>query len=425
MKIKRFFAADMRSAIRQVRDAQGPDAVILSTRSVEGGIEIISAIDFDENLVAEIAAREPQQEPSPAPPEPLQDTPELFESWDDDEDIALDADAVADEEEAPARDGESGNIVWTQDPAISQLQRELKNVKTLLQDQLSQLAWNDFSRREPLRAQLLGRLLKLGLDVSLARRIAHGVNQFDNPDKAWREALLMLVRTLRTGDNELLDHGGVVALVGATGVGKTTTAAKIAARYAMHHGPSQVALVTTDAYRIGAQKQLLTYGRILNVPVHVVTNEDDMTETLSRLHDRGLVLIDTAGMSQRDLRLSDQFSRLRCLGDVQPYLVASANTQRAVLDDVVRAFEGIRLTGCILTKVDEAVSLGDALSVMIRYELPVAYVTDGQQVPEDLHEARSHRLVSAAVALARRFSNSSQGEGSLAAVNSKGGVGHA
>src|SRR5699024_3004629 len=139
-----------------------------------------------------------------------------------------------------------------------------------LQDQLSQLAWNDFSRREPLRAQLLGRLLKLGLAPPLAREIAASINQFSDPDGAWREALLTLIERLPVSGDAVLDHGGVVALVGPTGVGKTTTVAKLAARYALRHGPQQVALITTDAYRVGAQKQLLTYGRILDAPVHVV-----------------------------------------------------------------------------------------------------------------------------------------------------------
>lgn len=406
MKIKRFFAADMRQAIRQVREAQGPDAVILSSRSVEGGIEIISAIDFDQDLVAEMAAQpdmvRKQCAPSARAAAAVSGDAVPDDRGEDEDAVASDLFGGAEVESTPDPAPQAG-IVWAQDPAISELQRELRQMKCLLQDQLSQLAWNDFSRREPLRAQLLGRLLKLGLAPTLARELAGKVNQFDEPDSAWREALLMLVESLRVTGDEVLDHGGVVALVGATGVGKTTTVAKLAARYALRHGPRQVALVTTDAYRVGAQKQLLTYGRILDAPVHVAANDQELIELVGSLASRGLVLIDTAGMSQRDLRLSKQFSRLSRIADVRSYLVASANTQRAVLDDVVRAFDRTRLAGCIVTKLDEAVSLGGVLSVAIRHDLPLAYMADGQQVPEDLHPARAHRLISRAVAMARRY----------------------
>lgn len=427
MKIKRFFATDMRGAIRQVRDEQGADAVILSTRSVEGGIEIISAIDFDETLVTKMA-----EGPGLAPVR-NEATPGGFAlAGQGDHIVAADAPQAGEssgdmqarahvEREAPAG---REQVVWTQDPAITEMQRELKNMKALLQDQLSQLAWNDFSRREPLRARLLTRLGKLGLEPELAREIAHAVNQFDDTDRAWQEAQERLVRRLRVGTDELLAHGGIIALVGATGVGKTTTVAKIAARYALRHGPSQVALVTTDAYRVGAQKQLLAYGRLLDVPVHVVSDSDELNATLARLRDRGLVLIDTAGMSQRDLRLSEQFTRLACLGGVQSYLVASANTQRPVLDDIVRTFGAARLAGCIVTKTDEAVSLGDVLSVMIRHELPIAYVADGQQVPEDLHVMPAHDLVGSAVALARRYADAGY-EQLLATADGSGGWHHA
>ncbi len=394
MKIKRFFAVDMRQAIRQVREAQGPDAVILSSRSVDGGIEIISAIDFDQDLVAEMAAQ-----PADLVSERTPRMPTGLVAGEGERDEAPEPFPADPAPEPPPRP----EVVWAQDPAISELQRELKQMKDLLQDQLSQLAWNDFSRREPLRAQLLGRLLKLGLAPPLAREIAASINQFSDPDGAWREALLTLIERLPVSGDAVLNHGGVVALVGPTGVGKTTTVAKLAARYALRHGPQQVALITTDAYRVGAQKQLLTYGRILDAPVHVVAGDRDLADAVRALADRGLVLIDTAGMSQRDLRLSEQFARLSAVAEVRSYLVASANTQHAVLEDVVRAFDRSRLAGCIVTKIDEAVSLGAALSVAVRHDLPLAYVADGQQVPEDLHPARAHHLVSRAVALARRY----------------------
>jgi flagellar biosynthesis protein FlhF len=182
-------------------------------------------------------------------------------------------------------------------------------------------------------------------------------------------------------------QGGVVALVGPTGVGKTTSVAKIAARYAMRHGYDQVALVTTDSYRIAAHEQLRTYARILGVPVRVANDADELRTTLDNLADRSLVLIDTAGMSQRDRRLAEQFHTLVTgAPTVQTYAVLAANTQPGGLDETVHAFRGAELDGCVLTKIDESTSLGPALSTIIEQSLPLAFLSDGQRVPEDLHD---------------------------------------
>ncbi len=200
----------------------------------------------------------------------------------------------------------------------------------------------------------------------------------------------------------------IVALVGATGVGKTTTVAKLAARYMLRHGANRVALVTTDSFRIGAHQQLRTYGKILGLPVYIANDADELRTTLEGLRDKDLVLIDTAGMSQRDLRLNEQFELLRqssrqLSSQIQSYAVLSTTTQRVALDETLRALEQVELSGCILTKTDETVALGEALSVVRRHRLPVAYVCDGQRVPEDIHPARAAKLVSQAVALMRRY----------------------
>ena len=196
------------------------------------------------------------------------------------------------------------------------------------------------------------------------------------------------------GDDEVLQQGGVIALVGPTGVGKTTTAAKLAARYALRNGTSRVALVTTDAFRIGAQEQLRAFGSLIGVPVYAVNEISELHQTLEMLQDKALVIIDTAGLSQRDMQLLEQLAALRT-GEIQidPYLVVSATTQQQALDETVAVFNRIELKGAILSKLDEGGALGAAISVLLRHQLPLLYLGDGQRVPEDLQVARGRDLV--------------------------------
>jgi flagellar biosynthesis protein FlhF len=402
MKIKRFFAPDMRQAIRLVREEHGPDAVILSTRRAEGGIEIISAIDFDQEAVHAMAGGEPA--PAPAPYEfSLDDENEApageTAGWDDVPSNL--AELTARREPTAVAPAVDKQVVWSQDPAIVAMRQEIESMRGLLQDQLSQLAWGDYTRKHPLQAQLLRRLSRLGLATRLARAIAESFASVKDGEKAWQLALQHLVRQIPVTDDNLLSHGGVMALVGPTGVGKTTTIAKLAARFVQRHGRNHVALVSTDSYRIGAQKQLMTFGQILGVETHSVSSPEELDGVLRRLMDKKLVLIDTAGMSQRDVRLAQQFGSLAANPLIRTYLVMSANTERAVMEETVSAFQKVHIDGCIITKVDEAVTLGASLSVAIGAKLPIAYVSDGQRVPEDLHPARADRLVKRAVNLTK------------------------
>jgi flagellar biosynthesis protein FlhF len=393
VKIKRYFASDMRQAMRQVRDEQGPDAVILSSRRVEGGVEVVSAVDFDERLVSEMAG---------AAPEPAAPSAFAVEAGVPQEELDWLEESLRPEPELAAAAVEpKREVVWTQDPAIVEMQREMKQMRDLLQDQLSQLAWADLARRQPARAQLIRRLRRLGLATAHAQRLAAQVGDIGDGEIAWQQSLKLLTRQLACRQDDLLERGGTVALVGPTGVGKTTTAAKLAARFAMRHGRREVALVSADAYRIGAHKQLLTFGQLIGVEVHAAETRPQLQQLLQGLRDRKLVLIDTAGMSQRDMRLGEQFGALDALAGLQLYLVTSVTAQRGVLDEVVRAFTRQRVNGCVLTKIDEAAGLGDALSVAIQHRLPLSYMSDGQRVPEDLHPARAERLIARAVALGK------------------------
>lgn len=423
MKIRRYFAADMRQAIRRVREEQGPDAVILSNRKVDGGVEIVAAVDYDEGLVEKMAAEQrAAATQTTAPPQPAFEEPEEPEG-------PLPAEPAqmppAPEPAAAEPAAEPPQVEWTQDPALTAMREEIKTLRGMLEGQLSGLAWSETVRRHPLQANLLERLLRLGLSPAMCQELTGQVKYSNDGEHNWRQALGMLARRLSVTDDDILTHGGVVALVGPTGVGKTTTVAKLAARYTLRHGRNRVALVTTDSYRIGAHQQLKTYGRILGVPVHVANDADELRHTLETLQDKQLVLIDTAGMSQRDMRLSEQFAVLRGGGgQVRSYVVLSATTQRASLDETVRAFRHVEPAGCILTKVDETTGLGEALSVVAGQKLPVAYIGDGQRVPEDMHPARANSLVNRGVSLMNRHAEQPSEEAMAFAFGTTTGAVH-
>jgi len=369
MKIKRFFAPDIRQAIRRVRETLGPDAVILSNKSVEGGIELVAAIDYDE---AAFAAAQPR------PEKPVDTAP---------------ADAAAAEDQ-PQLAPRAPRVEWSQDPAIVEMRREMQTLRRLMENELGGLAWRDLGQRRPESRELLRRLLDLGLPGAMARGLSERLGDESDLEQLWRKALYLLAHGLQAAEADLLDAGGVVAIVGPTGVGKTTTIAKLAARFVMRHGARHLALVSTDDFRIGAREQLHTYGRILNVPVKSAGSLDELEATLNGLTDRRLVLIDTAGMGPRDLRLQEQLAMLR-VGDrpVRRFLALAANTERT---RAVKAFCQVAPDACVLTKLDEAGRLGGLIATLIAHRLPAAYVTDGQRVPEDLHLARPHTLVTRA-----------------------------
>jgi flagellar biosynthesis protein FlhF len=431
MKIKRFYAATMREAIRMVREEQGPDAVILSNQTTPEGIEVVAAVDYDASLIQQVGKRPPPAAPAGPDAGPAGDEREtLLPRLDSPQNrpaapaapasqaARLAASAAASAAASSQRRREPPESLLAAVPPagarpqantvdaagnLLDLQREIAAMRAMIEQQVAGQLWGDMQKYRPSQAAALRALAELGIEPPLAREIAEQVPNGVPLDRARFLPLGLLGRRIPHDATDPVLEGGVIALVGPTGVGKTTTIAKLAARYAAEHGTRDLALVTTDGYRVGAQEQLFIYGRLLGAPVYTVSQADPLPAILKRLSDRKLVLIDTAGVSQRDRQLSEEIQRLAAIGPtLKSYLVLATNAQPASQEEAVDRFGKLPLAGCILTKLDEADRTGGSLSIAIRRQLPVAYYADGQRVPEDLHPARSDRLVLRAMQLARR-----------------------
>jgi flagellar biosynthesis protein FlhF len=461
MNVKRFFGETARDCLRQVKEALGPDAVVVSNKAVPGGVEIMAMsaaglAALSQPPAARQAAAATAAAPSPIPA--MRHTPAaVVTAHDDDYTVSLSAQArqqpafrpwqppahdaspartqaaepsprplaevqrprrlapnlapggapnlapkpapkptpVPSQEQVTsalrsvldeARDAQAGSDAETTQQ-INHLMDEMHSIKALLEQQLAGFAWGEMARNAPARAQLFGEMLDAGFSGQLSRRVTQDMPAELSPEagRKWLQAALN--RRLRTLSNEddLIERGGVYALVGPTGVGKTTTTAKLAARCVVRHGAGKLALLTTDGYRIGAHEQLRIYGRILGVPVHVVRDGEDLRHTLADLRDKHMIIIDTVGMSQRDRMVAEQAAMLVRAGEVRRLLLLNATSRGDTLDDVIRAYAGEDLAGCILTKVDETVSLAPALDAVVRHGLLLAYIANGQRVPEDMH----------------------------------------
>jgi flagellar biosynthesis protein FlhF len=411
MKIKHYRATDMRQALRMVREAQGPDAVILSSKRLEGGgVEVVAAVDFDAEVTPEESyTRAPQNLPREERIEeryarterPAARAANEVPRWErSDEGYGR-----AERPSAPATRAVESDAAWSTAALQSSadMNEELRTLRQMLETQLATLAWNDLSRRSPLQVELLKQLTVLGLAHDLAGELVAQLPSKLELAEAHRLSLAMLARRIEVVEERWIEQGGVIALVGPTGVGKTTLIAKLAARWVMRHGPRSLAVISADSVRIGAQEQIQTLGRLLGAPAYAIEGASELPELLDHLADRRLILIDTAGLSQRDTRLASELETLAAAHPrLEVSLVLSAAAQAGSIEETVQRFAPARPSCCVLTKLDEATSLGGAISMLIRSRMPVAYVSEGQRVPEDLSAARAHQLIARAVELSRR-----------------------
>ena len=288
-----------------------------------------------------------------------------------------------------------------QQAQLTELQAEIADMRFLLEQQLDRLIGQQQAPaiNSPVLASVARRLERLNLPKEVVGSVIKACTKTKTLSDAWPDALANLAHQLPVSGRDVVDQGGVFAFVGPTGVGKTTTIGKLAARYVLQHGADKVALITTDTYRIAAHDQLRSLARILRVPVRVVDEANPLDAVLRSLRHCSLVLIDTAGFRHGDPHLKAQLQALADQQQVKTYLVMSCNSQAQMLKASVHAYGAARLQGCILTKLDETASIGEALGVVMQSRLPIAYTTDGQDIPKNLDVARAHQLVSKAAAL--------------------------
>lgn len=414
MNIKRFVAPDMRQAIRRVREEHGPDAVILKSQRGPDGVEVLSAIDFDENMVEAAANRQttfdsPQQQEQPhAGQQPASNGP-----------VGRQPSAAAGRSgmsprhavqqraeggsqkpsPAPKQPTAPKEKATEQSSQMLAVTRELRSIRGLLQTELASLAQVNLGQKDPVRAEIIRKLGQLGVEEGLSRRITERLQQTKDTRKAWREALFMMARQIPRVERDLLQRGGRVALYGPTGVGKTTTIAKLATLFAHRHGRQAVALIGTDGQRSGAQRELQALGQQLGVYTLAATSAAEVREALEVVTDRRLVLIDTMGMGQRDPRLVMQRNLMASPPFVEPWLVLAANIQQVAISDIIHHYAGLKPRGCVLTKIDECAALGGTLSAIVSRGLPLAFISHGQRVPEDIATAKPDRLVRRMVGL--------------------------
>ncbi|MCW8107637.1 flagellar biosynthesis protein FlhF [Alteromonas ponticola] len=441
MKIRRFFGKDMREALNKVKDELGSDAVIMSNRKVADGIELVAAYDKEPEVkLGNVKRRQAEASTKNGKP-----TPSLSEIIGDDGPDSLRAllekqhasvSAPIRAEQPPAASAPTHSVSAQRPAAVKEnylnfdndvaetipvrettnssrpdstdlasIREEIESLRNVLQFQLAELQQEKKSRHLPSHQYLAHSLMQMGLSESLAEQLINYTPKEYGEREAWVYLLNLLSNRLQIAGNDILRQTGVVALVGPTGTGKTTTVAKLAARYAQRHGAEQVAMITVDTYRIAAYEQLATYGKIIGCTVRKAQSSEELAEQLFQLRHKKLILIDTAGFSQRDSRLIKQLAQFDN-GQMQPvrkYLVAQANTQYAAMQRIVDAYSRIKLDGCIFTKLDECYSLGEILSIAVENQLSVSYVTDGQQVPEDIKIADAKSLVSAAAKLYKKY----------------------
>jgi flagellar biosynthesis protein FlhF len=465
MNVRKFVAANAPEALRKIKETLGPDAVILSNRSVAGGVEIMAVAHRDLAMIVPPAEEKPRQAPSrfgapvspsafaadedyrvslssrrapvdaAAAPPPLH-APLLRQAAQQPASRETRAQAQANSaprsapqsaspftsQPAPTRPTNSTNptsraaaIVNAAIPKPASLRTadalrppipptspaarpthqeaevvpaevldEIRSLRKIVEQHLAGFAWGETARTSPTKTEVLRRMLEAGFSPLFTRELLAELPPEMDVAQAMAWSRGVADRSLLAAGQDIVDQGGVYALMGPTGVGKTTTTAKLAARCVLKHGASKVALVTTDSYRIGAYEQLRIYGRILGVTVHLAKDADELRQILLELQHKHMVLIDTMGMSQKD-KLVVELNAMLADSAARRLLLLAATARGDTLDDVVRAYRGGDLAGCVLTKIDEAVSLAPALDAIMRHGLKLHYVSNGQRVPEDLH----------------------------------------
>ena len=387
MRVERFEDNSMNKVLAKVRATMGSSAVLISSRSENGRTEVIAAQDYDpdklEEALADLERRKQENEANPPP--------SLDLLWE----------VVDNEQELKKQRGRGNENIQNSNQVTAPIEiekfesmaAEISRLRELFEGELTYAARNE-NVPQPNEEELMERLKCAALGDDLCQKIVKKVLPCKTLELGWRKVQQILCRVIHISREDVRQDGGVIALVGTSGVGKTATAAKIAAQFALRHGRNQIAFITTDTNRVGGQSQLIALGAVLGIPVQVLNSHKEIPDALASFAERKLVLIDTAGINQRDRKGIARLQELvRQNPTVKPYLVLSANMQETIIADTLQFFAAIGLAGSIITKLDESSSLGPVLSGLIRHKLPIAFISRGQKVPEDLQRARISHFV--------------------------------
>ncbi|MGI9227903.1 MAG: flagellar biosynthesis protein FlhF [Gammaproteobacteria bacterium] len=376
MNMRTFHEVNMQDALYKIRDELGEEAVILSTKQSKEGVQVVAATDYD----AAVNSSSNQM---------LQDEESTSHKTSNSEPDY--ANSIASQN--------IGNQIND-----TNMQNEISQLRNLIESQTEIISWNKIINENIIARKILQKLSISGFGFNFSKNLLKHVSDIKDEHIAWDEIESKISSSIAIIENNIIETGGVAALVGPTGVGKTTTIAKIAAQYVLKHGSNHIVLISADHYRIGAHDQISTYASILNVPVIAATNKSELQQVLHVVRDKKLILIDTPGLSQRDDRVSEIMKTLSEQSkSVDTYLVISAASQLCVQKEIINQFNSKILNGAIISKSDEASQIGGVLTSLIEQGIPIAFETTGQHVPEDIICPDQTDLLNKAVHLGEQF----------------------
>lgn len=368
MKLKKYIAPDTRTALLQIREELGSDAIIYSNRRISQGVEIIASIE--ELDQTQKTATSPQSEDKPS------NQTRTRSSKSNDKQVY------------------SEYLETPQESALKALQGEFKSLKNLVQEQLSNLVWDKTQRISPNQALLMRHLLHRGFPSSIVKQIIHSVNDEQSEEQMLNAVYDLIYTTLSVQKERFSPIKGRVLFVGAPGVGKTLSLTKMAAQLALKHGPDHLAIFTLDNKRIGAYEEISIYGKICNIPVYRIENQQSYQEAIKACHQFQTIFIDTPGLSPYDQRQIEQLYQMIAFAKPETTLLACpANVQSDCLMDTIQSFQRFDVDAAIVTKVDEVKQYGTVLGALMAKKCQVLAVSSGNKIPDDLVSFEHSQLV--------------------------------
>lgn len=452
MSVKKFIAKSTVEALRLVKKELGADAIILSNKKIDGGVEILASTHEDlesisSNKVERIIDKKIEEKKSSEPfsiddfcdsitnnssdqkadennTDNVEKTKPIIEENESKEDLYNNqiinnkvvanhdgifkkivsppsitiAEVLFEKKEDLLENSQAKTLVQIQENNKKQEQKnqnsndnkipteimlELRSLRKIVERQLNKLKLNENAE---VKINLLKKLLAVGFSPKISKDLILNIGgklDIVEAESNTRKNISDLISIVKV-NQDIVNKPGVYALVGPTGVGKTTTAAKIAAKAIAKYGDDSVALISTDTYRIAAHEQLKIYGKLLNIPVTLVKDSTGLKKTIDKLKEnKKIIIIDSVGMSQKDKNVEKMLQGFHEV-EIEKILLLPANSNADALDDIIKAYSKYGLSGCIVTKEDEAVGLGTVIDATIRNNLTIHYICNGQRVPEDI-----------------------------------------